>query len=233
MISTSTRVPVLSVLRTTAAVLSVRGRYQPTSRQWETPEPTAFEVRHFMHGINIPDRHLILQAIQAPETLATAQAVQAWARALDDVPDTDQYRAALARITSSEYVPLGRHFNILVSAVDAYERDQHRRAVADAIEWARQHSRHQGRIGERLTLTLTCDSHTPLTDRQYGYHLQSRTLVRLTDDNHNTYVWMATARDLPRPGQRVQLTGTVMQHSQRHGIQRTRLTRCRWKAATN
>ncbi|GAA0439203.1 hypothetical protein [Streptomyces luteireticuli] len=230
MIPTSTRVPVLSVLKTAAAVLSVRGRYQPTSRQWESQQPTASEVRHFMCGINVPDHHLVLQAIKAPEALATAQAVHAWCRT--DVPDTDQYRTALASITRSEYVQVGRHFNLLVSAVDAYQREQHRRAVAADFERARQHSRHQGHIGERLTLTLTCKSHTPLNDRQYGYHLQSRTCVRLTDADHNTYIWMASARHLPDPGQTVELTGTVLQHSQRHGIQRTQLTRCRWTPAT-
>ncbi|TDT93311.1 hypothetical protein EDD99_8120 [Streptomyces sp. 846.5] len=218
----------LEVLAAASAVIRVRGYFQPLSRQWEAAVPTAMDTERLVFGWQPHQRgDRALFAAQAEAAAVEAAAVLAWCA---EGEPGNGYRASLARIVRAGRAA-ERDIPLLCSAVNSYRRDQHRAAItADKTADAEQ-SRHQGAMGDRVTVTATVAVVVDLGSRTYGYRVQPRLLVKFRDAAHTVYVWQASTGNVPKQGDRVEVTGTVSAHGTYQGIAQTSLTRCRWTPA--
>ncbi|MER7069290.1 hypothetical protein ABT357_27095 [Streptomyces albidoflavus] len=221
------------IIRTAAAVLTMRGYYQPLGRPGEQAIPTALDVTAHLHGWEPVQRGDRARIARAAAQLApgTVEAVTAWAASPPPQPST--YRLRLARLVRSaalteDDVP------VLASAVHAWQRTQQRAARAAQAETDRARSTHQGAVEERITRRLTVAAVVEQPSRTYGYRVQLRYLVRLRDESGAVYVWPAQPKrreDLPAEGQAVEARATVTRHETYQGTAQTWVTRVRWTEA--
>ncbi|MEU7230014.1 hypothetical protein [Streptomyces chrestomyceticus] len=220
---------VTAVLDATLAVMTVRGYYQPTSRQWEEMVPTAFEVFAYLCGRSYTgEPHMLTRFNLAAYDPAEAADIITWARAGAD--EADDYRRSLAAAVRTGRVR-SQDLPLVCSAAHAWRRAQQRRnAAADRAADAA-NSRPQGAKGERIARTVTVAAVITLGTRTYGYHEITKYLVKLRDDSHNVYVWPTTSRTkrLPARGARITVRGTVTAHEDYQGTAQTYLTRVAWK----
>lgn len=218
----------LDVIRAATAIITVRGSYQPTTRQCEPRIPTAWEVERYLTG-NEPHEPADRQRIDAAAAAAAdiAAAVCAWCIAGADQPS--RYRAKLARLVNSPGVTR-RDLSLVASAVAAWlrEGEHERQQVAAERAADAERSRHQGRPGERLTIAATVVAVIPLASRHFGGAVQRRHLLKLRDGEGNVYIWQATTDRLPARNAQVLITGTVKDHIVHRGIAQTKLRHCRW-----
>lgn len=213
------RVPVIEVLRVTAAIVQAEGRFYSRSEQWKATQPTADGVEAYFFDRKAPQAWK--DSIDAdPDALSTATAVRAWAvRGCGSLSD---YRHKVGQLAKGETVD-PRHLPTLVSAIAGWYRDQEK----EATERAAQNSKPQGTVGERITTNATVTTVIELEGRTYGYHTQRRRLVKFHDLQGNVFVWFSSAADVPDQGDEVELTGTVKDHSIYGETAQTVLTRCR------
>jgi hypothetical protein len=94
------------------------------------------------------------------------------------------------------------------------------RAYVDTLVYDLQPGEYVGKIGERLSLTLTV-SNTYELENGYG----SSTMHVMKDDNDNVFVWTTSAKNLA-VGETYSLKGTVKNHQMYKGTKQTILTRC-------
>ncbi len=213
------RVPVIEVLRVTAAIVAMDGRFYSRSEQWKDTVPTADTVETYFFGRNAPtDWRAAIDAV--PDAPSTAAAVREWA--VQGYGSLSDYRHKVGQLAKSETVD-PRHLPTLVSAIAGWYRDQEK----EAAERAAQNSRPQGTVGERITTNATVTTVIELEGRTYGYHTQRRRLVKFQDPSGNVFVWFSSAADVPDQGDEVELTGTVKDHSIYGETAQTVLTRCR------
>ncbi|MYT99717.1 hypothetical protein GTY74_21225 [Streptomyces sp. SID8350] len=213
------RVPVIEVLRVTAAIVTMDGRFYSRSEQWKDTVPTADTVEKYFFGRNAPmDWRAAIDAdLDAP---STAAAVREWA--VQGYGSLSDYRHKVGQLAKGETVD-PRHLPTLVSAIAGWYRDQEK----EAAERAAQNSRPQGTVGERITTTATVTTVIELEGRTYGYQTQRRRLVKFQDSDGNVFVWFSSAGTVPDQGDEVELTGTVKDHSIYGETAQTVLTRCR------
>ncbi|WP_424921554.1 hypothetical protein [Streptomyces sp. wa1] len=213
------RVPVIEVLRVTAAIVKAEGRFYSRSEQWKNTQPTADGVEAYFF-----DRKASMEwraAIDAdPDAPTTAAAVRAWAA--QGYGSLSDYRHKVGQLAKGETVD-PRHLSTLVSSIAGWYRDQEK----EASERAAQNSKPQGTVGERITTNATVTTVIELEGRTYGYHTQRRRLVKFQDGDGNVFVWFSSAADVPEQGDEVELTGTVKDHSIYGETAQTVLTRCR------
>ena len=233
---TTTQPDPLTILRTAAAVIQVRGRYQPASRQGEPEPPTIFVVRDYLEGFDVRSRFGIPRTHidrAYAEHADTAAAIHQWGQH----PEGDEFRAKLAAILSRPAVT-EQDLPMLCYAPQAYQRERDRADRAAQREQEAANSRHQGTLTQRLTAEVTVTYVKTLTSTYFGYTEQPRNLMTLRDDAHNVYVWEAKTHNIPARGTRVRLTGTVSAHetyrhrATGHETAQTRLIRCRWTLTT-
>ncbi|MFC8006558.1 hypothetical protein ACFUCH_06635 [Streptomyces olivaceus] len=213
------RVPVIEVLRVTAAIVKEEGRFYSRSEQWKDASPTADGVEGYFFDRKAPQEWK--DAIDAdPDAPTTAAAVRAWA--VQGYGSLSDYRHKVGQLAKGETVD-PRHLPTLVSAIAGWYRDQEK----EAAERAAQNSKPQGTVGERITTTATVTTVIELEGRTYGYHTQRRRLVKFQDGDGNVFVWFSSAGTIPDQGDEVELTGTVKDHSIYGETAQTVLTRCR------
>lgn len=221
--------PVREVLRVAAAAITARGYFQPMSRMWEPQIPTALDVEAYLDGRTDAPYGVIRAAIDADTAaVETADAVLSWCRSAGD--EDGDYRLRLADLTRYQVLNR-RNVAVLVSAVAAWQRDQRRRRIAAEQDRAAECSRHQGAVGERLTVTATVVMVRRMEPTHFGYRVQEKHLLQFRDAEHNVFKWFSAAASLPIAGQTVTLTGTVKKHEVFGGTAQTLLTRCRWTPA--
>ncbi|WP_055545625.1 hypothetical protein [Streptomyces kanamyceticus] len=212
------RVPVVEVLRVTAAIVAQEGRFYSRSEQW-AKSPTADGVEAYFFSRKAPmEWRADIDA--EPDATATAAAVREWA--VQGYGSLNDYRHKVGQLAKAETVD-PRHLPTLVSAIAGWHRDQEQAAA----ERAARNSKPQGTKGERLTVTATVTTVIELEERHYGYHAQRRRLVKFQDPEGNVYVWFSSAANVPDKDDEVQLTGTVKDHSTYGEVTQTVLTRCR------
>lgn len=213
------RVPVIEVLRVTAAIVKEEGRFYSRSEQWVKALPTADGVEAYFFDRKAPMewKAAIDADADAPNTAA---AVRAWA--VEGYGSLSDYRHKVGQLAKGETVG-PRHLPTLVSAIAGWYRDQEK----EAAERAAQNSKPQGIVGERITTSATVTTVIELEGRTYGYHAQRRRLVKFQDGYGNVFVWFSSAADVPDQGDEVELTGTVKDHSIYGETAQTVLTRCR------
>ncbi|MFD0417812.1 hypothetical protein [Streptomyces sp. NPDC127108] len=213
------RVPVVKVLRVTAAIVAQDGRYYSRAEEWRKVSPTADGVSayFFDRRASAEWRAAIDAEADAP---AVAAAVREWA--LQGYGSTNDYLHKVAQLAKGETVE-PRHLPTLVSAIAGWHRDQEKAAA----EKAARNSKPQGKAGERLTVAATVTTVIELEERYYGYHAQRRRLVKFQDVSGNVYVWFSSAATVPDKGDEVELTGTVKKHDTYGEVTQTVLTRCR------
>lgn len=217
------------VLHTAAAVVAVRGYYQPLSRQWEEARPTAMDVESLMFGWAMPIRERAAFERAMPAAGQAVADIVAWCRAGAALTG-NEYRTKLARLVDAPQATL-RDLPLLCSAVSSWQREA-KRVAADSERAAEaDHSTHQGTTGQRLNITATLVVVVTLPVTTYGYREQAKHLLRFRDDRDNVYIWESTASRLPAQRDRVHLTGTVKKHTIYRGTAQTYLTRCRWTLA--
>ncbi|MGW2840625.1 hypothetical protein ACWCWD_22880 [Streptomyces sp. NPDC001493] len=213
------RVPVIEVLRVTAAIVKEEGRFYSRSEQWKDASPTADGVEGYFFDRKAPQEWK--DAIDAdPDAPTTAAAVRAWA--VQGYGSLSDYRHKVGQLAKGETVD-PRHLPTLVSAIAGWYRDQGK----EAAERAAQSSKPQGTVGERITTTATVTTVIELEGRTYGYTTQRRRLVKFQDPSGNVFIWFSSAADVPDQGDEVELTGTVKDHSIYGETAQTVLTRCR------
>ncbi|MFC7928621.1 single stranded DNA-binding domain-containing protein [Streptomyces cinereoruber] len=213
------RVPVVEVLRVTAAIVKAEGRFYSRSEQWKNTQPTADGVEAYFFDRKAPmEWRAALDA--DPDAQSTAAAVRAWA--IQGYGSLSDYRHKVGQLAKGETVD-PRHLATLVSAIAGWYRDQEK----EAAERAAQNSKPQGSVGERITTTATVTTVIELEGRTYGYHTQRRRLVKFQDGDGNVFVWFSSAAEVPDQGDEVELTGTVKDHSIYGETAQTVLTRCR------
>ncbi|MFH8350246.1 hypothetical protein [Streptomyces sp. NPDC018045] len=220
---------VTAVMDATLAVMTVRGYYQPTSRQWEEMVPTAFEVAAYLCGYSYTGEPRMMARLDlAAYDPAEAADIITWARAGAD--DADDYRRNLAAAVRTGRVR-SQDLPLVCSAAHAWRRAQQRRnAAADRAADAA-HSTPQGAKGERVARAVTVAAVITLGTRTYGYHEITKYLVKMRDDSHNVFVWPTTSRTkrLPARGARITMRGTVTAHEDYQGTAQTYLARVTWK----
>ncbi|MFK0294826.1 hypothetical protein ACIQU6_30740 [Streptomyces sp. NPDC090442] len=218
----------IEVIDATLSVIAARGYWQPTSRQWEAPVPTAFDVRAYLQGYSYTGEPAVFRAIAlASYALDEPGAILTWAR--DGADSADDYRRNLARVAAADQVT-EQDIPLLCSAVPAWRRAQHRAAVAAEQDADRRLSTHQGvpdgdPITRRVTVAVVIDqgAHRNGSTRSY--------LIKLRDADHNIYIWPATSRTrhLPAQGDRIEVTATVHRHTTyRDGTAQTYLRKVQW-----
>ncbi|MEV7090435.1 hypothetical protein AB0O07_31925 [Streptomyces sp. NPDC093085] len=213
------RVPVVEVLRVTAAIVQLEGRFYSRSEEWKNAEPTADGVAAYFFDRRAPEEwRADIDAV--PDASTTAAAVRAWA--IQGFGSLSDYRHKVGQLAKAETVE-PRHLPTLVSAIAGWYRDQEK----EASERAALLSRPQGSVGERITTNATVTTVIELEGRTYGYHTQRRRLVKFQDADGNVFVWFSSAGTVPDLGDEVELTGTVKDHSMYGEIAQTVLTRCR------
>ncbi|NJQ08153.1 hypothetical protein HCN56_21865 [Streptomyces lonarensis] len=213
------RIPVAEVLRVTAAIVKLEGRFYSRSEQWKDTLPTADGVEaYFFDRKATPEWKGAIDG--EPDARTTAAAVRAWA--IEGHGSLSDYRHKVGQLAKGETVN-PRHLPTLVSAIAGWYRDQEK----EATERAAQNSKPQGTVGERITTTATVTTVIELEGRTYGYHTQRRRLVKFQDPSGNVFVWFSSAADVPGNGDEVELTGTVKDHSIYGETAQTVLTRCR------
>ncbi|MCZ4125995.1 hypothetical protein [Streptomyces sp. H39-S7] len=213
------RVPVVEVLRVTAAIVTQEGRFYSRSEQWKNTAPTADLVESYFFDRKAPQEWRA--AVDAePDAPRTAAAVRAWA--VQGYGSPHDYRHKVGQLAKVETVS-PRHLPTLVSAIAGWHRDQEK----EATERAAQNSKPQGTVGERISTTATVTTVIELEGRTYGYNTQRRRLVKFQDTEGNVFVWFSSAATVPGKGDEVELTGTVKDHSLYGETAQTVLTRCR------
>ncbi|WP_371792254.1 hypothetical protein OG285_24990 [Streptomyces sp. NBC_01471] len=213
------RVPVIEVLRVTAAIVNTEGRFYSRSEQWKNTPPTADGVEAYFFDRKAPMEWRA--GIDGdPDAPTTAVAVRAWA--VQGYGSLSDYRHKVGQLAKGETVD-PRHLPALVSAIAGWYRDQEK----EASERTAQNSRPQGTVGERITTAATVTTVIELEGRTYGYHTQRRRLVKFQDPSGNVFIWFSSAADIPDQGDQVELTGTVKDHSIYGETAQTVLTRCR------
>ncbi|MEV3853025.1 hypothetical protein AB0J38_01720 [Streptomyces sp. NPDC050095] len=213
------RVPVVEVLRVTAAIVTQEGRFYSRSEQWKNTVPTADLVESYFFDRKAPEAWRA--AVDAePDAPSTAAAVRAWA--VQGCGSLNEYRHKVGQLAKGETVD-PRHLPTLVSAIAGWYRDQEQ----EATERAAQNSKPQGTVGERITTTATVTTVIELEGRTYGYNTQRRRLVKFQDAEGNVFVWFSSAATVPDKGDEIELTGTVKDHSIYGETAQTVLTRCR------
>ncbi|MBV9026406.1 MAG: hypothetical protein JO362_22035 [Streptomycetaceae bacterium] len=212
------RVGVLDVLRVTVAVVTLTGGYRSREMSCGGETTTADLVSDYYYNRRA---NTLRNDVDADTSAAeTAKAVRAWALAGHGA-DSD-YRHKVAVLSKGETIH-NRHLAVLASAVAGWSRDQ-RRAAEEA---AARNSRHQGEVGQRITVTATVARVHELESRTYGYREQQRWLVTFQDPDDNVYIWYATTSNIPDERETVRLTGTVKKHDTFRDIAQTVLNRCR------
>lgn len=213
------RLPVVEVLRVTAAIVTQEGRFYSRSEQWKNTAPTAELVESYFFDRKAPMEWRA--AVDAePDAPSTAAAVRAWA--VQGYGSLNDYRHKVGQLAKADTVD-PRHLPTLVSAIAGWHRDQEK----EATERAAQNSKPQGTVGERITTTATVTTVIELEGRTYGYHTQRRRLIKFQDEVGNVFVWFSSAATVPDKGREVELTGTVRDHSIYGETAQTVLTRCR------
>lgn len=213
------RLPVVEVLRATAAIVTQEGRFYSRSEQWKNTVPTADLVESYFFDRKAPMEWRA--AVDAePDAPSTAAAVREWA--VQGYGSLNDYRHKVGQLAKADTVD-PRHLPTLVSAIAGWHRDQEK----EATERAAQNSKPQGTVGERITTTATVTTVIELEGRTYGYQTQRRRLVKFQDPQGNVFVWFSSAAVVPDQGDEVELTGTVKDHSIYGETAQTVLTRCR------
>ncbi|UNZ21842.1 hypothetical protein HC362_15295 [Streptomyces sp. 891-h] len=213
------RVPVVEVLRVTAAIVEAEGRFYSRSEQWKNTRPTADGVEAYFFDRKAP-MEWKAEIDAEPDAPSTAAAVRAWA--VQGYGSLSDYRHKVAQLAKGETVD-PRHLPTLVSAIAGWHRNQEK----EAAERAAQNSKPQGAVGERISTNATVTTVIELEGRTYGYHTQRRRLVKFQDREGNVFVWFSSAAEVPDQGDEVELTGTVKDHSIYRETAQTVLTRCR------
>ncbi len=213
------RIPVIEVLRVTAAIVKAEGRFYSRSEQWKDTRPTADGVEAYFFDRKAPQGWK--DSVDAdPDAPSTAAAARAWA--VGGYGSMSPYRHKVGQLAKSETVD-PRHLPTLVSAIAVWYRDQEK----DATERAAQNSKPQGTVGQRIRTTATVTTVIKLEGRTYGYQTQRRRLVKFQDGDGNVFVWFSSAAGVPDQGDEVEVTGTVKGHSVYGQTAQTVLTRCR------
>jgi hypothetical protein len=113
-----------------------------------------------------------------------------------------------------------RTAGLVASAYRCYERhlsDEAKKKLSASLSG----SAHQGKVKQRLTLTLTCYN-TNMIEGMYG----STQICKFADEHGNVFVWFNSGRTSIQTGEKYTLKGTVKKHAEFRGIKETHLTRC-------
>lgn len=142
---------------------------------------------------------------------------------------SNNYMHTLKVICSDEYVE-GTYFNILVSAVVAYNRDvqykeeEKKKAEERAKEAEANPSRHVGTVGSNIFVTVADFRVLASNDTQWGMS----TLYEIKDTEGNIYIWSTSSGLLHTMKDEFEYTlrCKVVEHTEFRGVQQTRVTRC-------
>lgn len=137
---------------------------------------------------------------------------------------SDFERNVVAVIENKDEMPRARvrNLNFLIWAINGYKRELERRADIKAASARVQDSAYVGKIGDRMTLSLTLRFRKTF-DSAYGL----RAMCKFTDGNNNAVVWWGTSEtafDMILDEEYV-VKATIKNHSVYNGINQTDITR--------
>ncbi|MET9676452.1 hypothetical protein ABZY68_25655 [Streptomyces sp. NPDC006482] len=220
----------LDVIRTALMAMQVRGYFQPTTRQWEKPIPTAFDVLNVLQGGAPYERGDRRRFAEAAATVPLEQAATALAWCVTPPSGANDYRLNLAR-TARRSAVTERDMALLASGAHAWAIEQKRAARADQAASDAATSRHIGEKDARITVAATVTAVIHQGEKTYGYRTQTEYLVKLRTEDGAVLAWSAKTDKLPSQGDAVTLTGTVKRHTTYRDTATTYVTRCRWTPA--
>ena len=156
------------------------------------------------------------------DNVAEAGLVISWVRSELSVKENlSDYEHSLVVVFGTED-STGDHFHIkhagyVASALNAHQRHLTDKTLADNTT-----SEYQGKIGERLDLTLTVKKRL---EYQGFHYLDTLHITIMEDEDGNVYVWKTSAKKLGE-GETYKVRGTVKAHNEYKEIKQTILTRC-------
>lgn len=124
------------------------------------------------------------------------------------------------------------HLGMLVSLFPTYNREldiQAKKAAAEAK--AKQEamiSKHIGKPGERITISVQSVKCLSSWESTYGYYPTTTYLYKIVDTEGNVFTWK-TSNSIDEDNIPQTMVGTVKEHTEFRGVKQTVLTRCKLK----
>ena len=110
--------------------------------------------------------------------------------------------------------------NVAIVEDDCLKSEEQIKKHIDSLIYEESSSKHQGKIGERLELTLTVKK----VFEKEGYYGNSAFHI-FSDEEENIYTWNTSSKTL-EVGRTYHLKGTVKEHTCFRNVNQTNLTRC-------
>jgi hypothetical protein len=209
-------VPLVSFMTMTAAVIRVCGWASrgKSERGWATADLVSDQF--FWRNMPQEDR---LRPTISDNELAVA-AIE-WARGESDLPfdPSDNDYLWNLHVAVKQTFLTAREFGIAASLIPAYQR-----RLAESIEREKLgNSQHIGTVGKKETFEDLTVIDVRAISTCYGVsHLHS-----FADQNGNVLKWFAPRDQGLKPGDKVNVTGTVKTHGAYNGVNETTLNRCK------
>jgi hypothetical protein len=165
---------------------------------------------------------------ESHEVKETVTAALAWITEQNAIND---YMHNLKTVCELKYNPWSR-IGMLVSLFPTYNREleiQAKKAEAEAkAKQEAQVSKHIGKPGERITVSVQSVKCLTSWESTYGYYPTTTYLYKIVDTEGNVFTWKTSniidEDDLPK-----NMVGTIKEHSEFRGVKQTVLTRCKIK----
>lgn len=151
---------------------------------------------------------------------------------LEDWTDTSNYAHNVRLLLKNETFTSFDMMGVATSSYGAYLRaidklvevEAKKKAKAAEQERARELSKHQGEVGDRLMgIVATVTANFYVSSNQFG----DTFLIKFEDTEGNLYSWFTSGKSHLKVGTPVALTGTVKDHRTYKDIAETQLTRCK------
>jgi hypothetical protein len=190
-------------------------------------EATADQARRLIKDYRKdPDAAAIKEMIPTDADRTRVTAALAWIREGEGIDTSVDFLNNLSVVCKGDLLS-HRHIGIAAALFIAFDRAEGDRRARERHAAQGAASQWQGKEGERLTITVTCESayHHKSDDWRIGIiHIYT-----LIDNEGNQYKWFSS-RDCLDEGTIYQLSATVKKHDAWKGIKQTIVTRCSIKA---
>lgn len=155
-----------------------------------------------------------------PENFEEVKEALEW---LDSQNEDNNYIHNLKVACSLDYISY-KHFGIVASLFPTFNKDLEKQAEIKAQKEVDAKSEHQGKVGDRIEVTVADIRIVTGWSTQFGYTY----IYKITDDKGNIYTWKTQKYFNEDKYDSIKtIKGTVKEHNEFRGIKQTELTRCK------
>lgn len=189
-------------------------------------DSTASVVSEMIYHINPMYKKRLEEGFNwnTPETEQKATEILNWVRASN--PELGSYLCNLKAACGNDYCE-SRNFGIIASAVAAYNRETEKKHREEQRKQMDAKSSWVGSVGDRIDLADVSLSLLTSWDTEYGYTY----LYKMVDSVGNVFTWKTGkwlgGNDSVAEGTKINLRGTIKNHTEFRGTKQTELTRCK------